>query len=217
MRSTIQTVEPSGRLADSLLLLGRKRPRELHGLGAVELLERPSLGLLCSRKCPGDAILAAYDVSKRLEPDTHIVLGGFHSPMEKQFLEILLARHVPSVVCVPRPLRGMRIPSCWKGAIDEGRLLVLSPITSGNRRFSRSLAEMRNILVGALADPLFVPCASPGGSVERLLPIFAGWGKVILTVECNNQPILRAAGAQGISEWLLAPGSEVRKKNLVLL
>jgi hypothetical protein len=219
MRTTlaVQTVTPSDRQATSLSLLGTKAPKELSCLGASELLDRPCIGFLCSARCSGDALLAAYEVSKRLDPAGQPVVGGFHSPMEKQFLEILLVRHVSVVVCVPRPLKRMRIPSCWAVAMDEGRLLVVSPVLSGNRRFSRSMAEMRNAVVGALADPLFVPYAFPGGSIERLLAICAGWGKTILTVECNDQPTLRAAGAGSIEEWLVRRGSGERERKLVLV
>jgi hypothetical protein len=207
----------SGRHTDSLSLLGKKAPKELSYLGALELLDRQCLGFLCSTRCSGGAILAAYEVSKKLDPAGEPVLGGFHSPMERQFLEILLVRHVPAVVCIPRPLAGMRIPACWAVPLDEGRLLVVSPVTSGNRRFSRPMAELRNAFVGALADPLFIPYASAGGSIEKLLAICAGWGKTILTVECNDQPTLRSAGAGSIEELLQERGRAEREKRLILL
>jgi hypothetical protein len=214
---TIGTVTISGQQAESLGRLGSKAPKEISYIGALELLDRQCLGLLCSARCSGNAILAAYEVSKKLDPAGMPVLGGFHSPMEKQFLEILLVRHVPAVVCVPRPLSGMRIPACWGTPLAEGCLLVLSPITSGNRRFSRHMAELRNAIVAALADPLFIPCASAGGSTEKLLAVCAGWGKTILTVSCNDQPALMAAGAGSIEEWLLERGTVARAKRLVLL
>ncbi len=214
--SGIETVAVSGRLAVSLSLLGKRAPEDLACLGALNLLEGRCLGFLCSARCSGDAILAAYEVSKKLSPVEGAVVGGFHSPMEKQFLDILLVRKVPAVICVPRPLVGMRIPPVWKTAMQEGRLLLLSPVLSGNRRFSRSMAEMRNAIVAAIADPLFVPYAAPGGSVEKLLTVCAGWGKRILTVRCNDQAVLRAVGAVEIEEWISAPGGRGEKK-LVLL
>jgi hypothetical protein len=198
----IETVPVTGRLAVSLSLLGRKAPGDIACLGALELLEGRCLGFVCSARCSGEAILEAYEVSKKLSPVEGAVVGGFHSPMERQFLEILLVRKVPAVVCVPRPLGGMRIPPLWKTAIQEGRLLLLSPMLFGSRRFSRPMAELRNAIVAAIADPIFVPYAAAGGSVEKLLTICAGWGKRILTVRCNDQAILRAVGAGEIEEWL---------------
>ncbi len=217
MNTAVQHLHPSARVAGSLSFLGRKAPKDLTCLGPPELLERPSLGFLCSARCPGDILLAAYEVSKRLDPAGPVVIGGFHSPMERQFLEILLVRLVPAVACVPRPLQGMRIGPAWRAAIGEGRLLVVSPLSSGSRRFSRAAAEMRNATVGALADSLFIPYAFPGGSVERLLPVCAGWGKQLLTVACNDQWVLRAAGAQSIEGWIAGRGEGAGVKSLVLL
>ncbi len=214
--SRIDTVAVSGHLAVSLSLLGTRAPKELGCLGTLELLEGRCLGFLCSEHCSGDAVLAAYEVSKKLSPAGGAVVGGFHSPMERQFLQILLVRKVPAIICVPRPLGGMRLPPGWKTAMHEGRLLLLSPALSGSRRFSRPMAEMRNAIVAAIGDPLFVPYAAPGGSVEKLLTICAGWGKRILTVRSTDPAILRAVGAGEIEKWLSAPGGGGEKK-LVLL
>jgi len=213
----IRTVTPSGSFAASLNLLGGRAPKEFSCIGEPDLLDRPCLGFLCSARCSGDAILAAYEVSRKLDPGGESVLGGFHSPLERQFLEILLVRQVRVIVCVPRPLKGMRLPSAWRVPIEEGRLVVLSPVLSGNRRFSRSDAEVRNAVVAAIANPLFIPYAHPGGSIERLLPTCAGWGKTVLTVECNDQPLLRGVAAGNIEEWVSARGGVVGKKRLILI
>lgn len=215
--STIETVAVSGHLAVSLSLLGTRAPKELASLGSRELLDRTYLGFLCSARCSGAAILAAYEVSKKLDPADGAVIGGFHSPMERQFLETLLIRRVPAVVCVPRPLRGMRVPAHWKSAMAEGRLLIVSSAGSGTRRFSRSMAELRNAVVSAIADTIFVPFASPGGSTEKLLSICASWGKTVLTVACNDQPMVRAAGAGDIEEWMRLRTRGGGERTLVLL
>lgn len=215
--TTIETVAVSGHLAVSLSLLGTRAPKELVSLGSRDLLDRTYLGFLCSARCSGGAILAAYEVSKKLDPADGAVIGGFHSPMERQFLDILLVRKVPAVVCVPRPLRGMRVPALWKSAMAEDRLVVVSPVVSGTRRFSRCTAELRNAVVSAIADTIFVPFASPRGSIEKLLSMCASWGKTVLTVACNDQPMLRAVGAGDIEEWMRLRKRDGGERKLVLL
>lgn len=202
MRSTldIRPLPATDRLARSLRLLADGKPQALTSIGSADIMSRPILGLLCSRRCPGDVVLASYDASRRLDPAGHTVLGGFHSPMERQILEVLLVRKVPAVVVVPRPLRGMRVPGCWRNSLEEGGLCLLSSVEAGNRRCTRAMAERRNALVAALSDEVFIPFAVPGGSVEQVLAISAAWGKRILTVRCNSQESLRHAGA--IEEWL---------------
>ena len=76
---------------------------------------------------------------------------------------------------------------------------------------------MRNAIAAAIADPLFIPYAFPGGSIEKLLAICAGWGKTILTVGCNEQVMLRAVRAGNIEEWLSERGAGRGEKKLVLL
>ena len=56
-------------------------------IGNADLLKRHKEGLLCSRKCPADKILEAYDRFKTWASDPKItVVSGFHSSVEKECL-----------------------------------------------------------------------------------------------------------------------------------
>lgn len=48
------------------------------------------LVLSCSIKCPGNVILKTYDLAGALCDAGVPVIGGFHAPMEKECLDILL-------------------------------------------------------------------------------------------------------------------------------
>ena len=74
----------------------------LHTLGNLDLLRLPLTALFCSRKCPGDAILKAYDLAQELREKEIPVIGGFHTPVEKDMLEILLRGKGPVVICPAR-------------------------------------------------------------------------------------------------------------------
>ena len=175
----------------------------LEVIGDSALLERETLGLVCSVRCPGSVILATYEFASRVPLDSLAVAGGFHSPMERQCLEILLARHVPTILCPARPLRGMMIRSLWRVPISEGRLLILSPFVRGNRRATEGTAYRRNLFVAALCDTLFVPYASPGGSTERVVLAAANCKKRFLTVACNDQTLLKEVAAVPIEDQML--------------
>ena len=58
----------------------------------------------CSARCPGEAILRAYDQAAHWRDTGRAVIGGFHSPMEKECLRILLRGPQPVIVC---PARGL--------------------------------------------------------------------------------------------------------------
>lgn len=70
--------------------LGHSAPVELSALGNFDILQKKTLALFCSVKCPGDLILKTYDLAQQLREAEVSVIGGFHSPMERECLTILL-------------------------------------------------------------------------------------------------------------------------------
>lgn len=131
-------------------------------IGNADLLNRPKTGLLCSRKCPADKILEAYEQFKvwAADPNT-TVISGFHSPVEKECLRLLLKGNASIILCPAREIETMRLSKDWKNALDEDRMLILSPFTE--KRADARTIDRRNHLVTDLADTLIIPYATPGG------------------------------------------------------
>jgi len=171
----------------------------LSTIGHLGLLSRPSLGLLCSIRCPGSLILATYEFAKKAPQDGAVIICGFHSPMERTCLATLLARHIPVVYCPARRLNERGIPHAWDGAFAEQRLLVLSPFVASQRRVTRTLARQRNFLVAALADVLFVPYAMRGGSTEALVRMSLHLGKPVCTLHDGENGNLMSLGVRGVA------------------
>ena len=148
--------------------LGYAAPAQLTTLGNLDLLALPKTGLFCSARCPGHVILSAYDQAARWRDARHCVISGFHSPVEKECLRILLRGEPPIIIC---PARAMpqRIPPDWKKPLADGRLLILSIFPNTESRITADLAARRNELVAALADQVFVAYATPGGRLEASL------------------------------------------------
>jgi len=96
-------------------------------IGNTGILDRNLLGFFCSVKCSGDIILKTYDLARSFRDAGISLISGFHSPIEKDVFDLLLSGPQPLVVCPARSIENMRIPSAWKEAIDNGRLLILSP------------------------------------------------------------------------------------------
>jgi len=157
-------------------------------IGNREILNQSLLSFFCSKKCPGDVILRTYDVARALRDAGVPVIGGFHSPMEKECLDLLLRGKQPVVVCPARGLDRMRIPRPWRDAISEDRLLVLSSFDGKILRATADQAEQRNRIVGALATHTFVAHAGPGSKTLRLVQELGKTGKRICTlnVEVNK-------------------------------
>ena len=148
--------------------LGTDAPPELTALGNLDLLSLPMTALFCSARCPGKVILRAYDQAAQWRDAGRCVISGFHSPVEKECLRILLRGEPPIIIC---PARGLpkRIPPDWKKPLADGRLLILSFFPSTESRITADLAARRNELVAALADEVLVAHATPGGRLETSL------------------------------------------------
>ena len=138
-------------------------------LGPVEWLHGPLLGLLCSRECPGNAILATLDQAPEWVKAGRIVISGFHSPLEQQIFRSLLRRSGRAVKVLARTLEGYRMPPLERAALDAGHLLLISPFPAEVRRTTRQTALDRNRLVIALASELAVPHVREHSPLAELL------------------------------------------------
>jgi predicted Rossmann fold nucleotide-binding protein DprA/Smf involved in DNA uptake len=175
------------------------RPSEtLTTLGNVDILRQQKLALFCSVKCPGSIILQTYELARALRDAGVTVISGFHSPMEKECLSLLLRGTQPVIICPARSLEKMRIPAEWKVPLTEGRLLLLSLFTGNSHRPTAGLAQKRNEFVVRFATTVFVAHASPGSKTERFCHEVLSWGKSLLTLESTENANLRNLGARSV-------------------
>ena len=156
--------------------LGDDAPAQLSALGNLELLALPKTALFCSVRSPGHVILPAYDLAATWRDAGRCVIGSFHSPVEKECLNILLRGKQPIILCPARSLTGMRIPGAWQKAIEAGRMLILSSFPDAPRRVTTVFAARRNEFVAALADEVFIAHTAVGGKTERLQNRITEWG-----------------------------------------
>jgi len=159
------------------LLLQRLRvdaPPELSALGNLDLLALPKTALFCSARCPGNVILPTYDQAAKWRDAGRCVISGFHSPVERECLQILLRGDTPVILC---PARGMleRLPAQWAIATAGGRMLLLSCFPDTARRVTTELAARRNEFVAALADEVYIAHATAGGQVAGLTNRLRTW------------------------------------------
>ena len=82
-------------------------------IGNLDILDKKLLGLFCSVKCPGNVILKTYDMARELRDAGIAVISGFHSPIEKDCLDLLLKGTQPIAICPARGIENMRIPNAW--------------------------------------------------------------------------------------------------------
>lgn len=147
--------------------LGGHAPKQLYAFGNMALLAQPKTALFSSSRCPGDAILRTYDQAASWREARRCVVSGFHSPVEKECLRILLRGNGPIIVC---PARGMpsRMPPEWIKPLADGRMLILSIFPPSVLRKTAALAAERNDFVAALADDIWIAHVTPGGKLDKL-------------------------------------------------
>ncbi len=178
--------------------LGSSAPETVAALGNLDLLKQKTLALFCSVKCPGNLILETYDLAGRLRHAGVTVIGGFHSPMERECLVQLLRGSQPIIACPARSLAGMRLPGEYQEPLKEGRLLVLSPFSEKQSRATAQMALYRNRFVAALAGRVFVAYAEPAGKTEQFCREIIGWGKPLYTLGSDANANLMALGASTV-------------------
>jgi hypothetical protein len=139
--------------------------------GNLDLLELPLTAFLCSRKVPAETVLRCYDWAIAQRDAGNCVISGFHSPLEKDVLRYLLKGKQPVVLALARGMKQTWEPPLQK-ALDDGRLLIVSPFTEKTRRASEDTASVRNDLMIQLADQVVVGYANPDGMFIKQLQIY---------------------------------------------
>ena len=169
---------------------------EVNSKGNLSLLDEPLTALFCSNRCPGDLILKTYDLARAMRDAGITVIGGFQTPMERECLRLLLRGSQPVVVFPARGIDNMRIPRDWGTALDDGRLLVLSPFPATARRPTAELAAQRNNLVAELAQQVLITHAAPGSKTEAFARHLADAGQPLLTLDSPANANLVEMGAE---------------------
>ena len=183
------------------LYLAERSPTVLTTRGNVALLQRrPLVALFCSVQCSEAVILQTYDLARALCEAGAIIISGFHSPMEKECLTTFLRETVPVIVCPARSIERLRLPTDWKKALAEQRLLLLSSFDEKQMHTTAPRAVTRNALIAALADVVLIAYATPKGRIERLCDEVAAWDKPVLALEGVDNTRLLAMGAKRV--WI---------------
>jgi predicted Rossmann fold nucleotide-binding protein DprA/Smf involved in DNA uptake len=188
--------------AELTRVLGERAPTSLSTMGNASLLQHHALAFFASVRCPGRFILQAHDLAQNLRRAGIPTIGGFHSPVEREVLTILLRGEQPIVICPARSLARMRVPEEYRAPLEVGRMLLLSPFDERVRRATAQTAQRRNRLVAALAEWVFVAYAAPGGKAEAFCEEILEWGKPLYTFEGNENLIeMGAQVARSVELW----------------
>lgn len=101
--------------------------------------------------------------------------------------------HAPSIVMLARGLKKRLEPEQLQ-AVEEHRLLIVTPFPSSVRRATRETASRRNELMADFAAEIFVAYAQPGGSLQKLVVKYLERGRRVFTLDVPENRELIDAG-----------------------
>jgi len=151
-------------------------------LGNKKNLKLHKVAFLCSRRCLASVVLKSYDWAIEQREKGVCVISGFHSKIEKDVLHYLLKGKQPLILVLARGFK-KRLEPELKKALDENRLLIITPFEDKIKRATQKTANKRNRLMAELADEILIAYASKGGNIEKLVSDIAGSGK---RISCFN-------------------------------
>ncbi|MCM0032074.1 hypothetical protein [Sandarakinorhabdus limnophila] len=153
------------------------------------------MAFFCSRSCPGDVILKAQDWANARAADDAPVISGFHTPVERDVLRILLRGDRPIIYTVARAREGARLSASLRAAETQGHAVILSPFSTATRRTTARTAEERNRHILTRTATVLIAHASPGGKTEALAAEAIAMGLPLFTLSSPSNTNLVSMGA----------------------
>lgn len=153
------------------------------------------IAFFCSNTCPGDIILKAQDWANGRSSQSNAVMGGFHTPVEKEVLRLLIRNSAPTIYVLGRSLKGWRKPRAIATAIESGFLTAISPFDDNQPRTTARTAEERNSFIVSRVDEVLIAHASPSSKTEALAQAVIDQGGKLLTFASPSNDRLLEMGA----------------------
>ncbi len=151
----------------------------MDSLGNTDLWERHLVAFFASRSVTPEAENRCIAWAESICKTDSVVISGFHSPLEKRVLHLLLEQKHPVILFLGRAMY-KRVPTEYQEAIDEGRMLVVS--VRNNCRHSNDSAETRNWNVARFADEIFMSPFDNDSLLSAMHYNYAHCSKVPITI-----------------------------------
>lgn len=137
-------------------------------IGNIGLLGQINFAFLCSSKCPGNIIIKIQEQAFQWREKGLAIASGFHSPVEKEVLNVLIKGTQPIVICPARSLNNMRLSKLWRAGLNENRMLIITPIRGSNTRPTKGICNKRNEFLVKITKKVYIPYLDASGKMVEL-------------------------------------------------
>lgn len=137
-------------------------------IGNIKLLKLHKTAFFCSRKIPASIVLKCHDWTIEQRENGKCVISGFHSQIEKDVFHYLLKGKQPLIMVLARGMKKRWDPEILR-AVDDNRLLILTPFEDHIKRPTAVTSIKRNKFMLDLADDVTVGYADLTGNLVSLL------------------------------------------------
>ncbi|MBN2543371.1 DNA-processing protein DprA [bacterium] len=158
-------------------------PKTLHYTGNLDLLSKPTIGILSSRKVETNIILDTYNIIKQLTAKAFVFISGWASPLEEDLFGKILKTEAPFGIVLAKGIENYDINVRIQSKLDDGKAVILTHCKPDVKRTTRSTALRRNKLVIALSDKVFMPQAEKGTGTYKLAIEAIKKGKPVYTID----------------------------------
>ena len=125
----------------------------MSSIGNTDLLDRHLVAFFASCTVTPETESRCLAWAESMCGTDSVVISGFHSPLEKRVLKVLLEHKHPVALFLGRAMY-KRIPAEYQEAIDRGRMLI--DTIRDRSRHSYKSAEIRNWHVADIADEIYM-------------------------------------------------------------
>jgi len=158
---------------DNSILKIIKYKNILSYFGNKNILRSHKTTFLCSKKCPSDRVIKSLDWARDKKNNGDCIISGFHSRIEKDVFNILMKGKQPIILVLARGMKKYW-PEEIKKAIEENRLLVISPFENNVKYITQETANIRNEIMTEIADEIFLAYYTKNGNLHKLLKNIKG-------------------------------------------
>jgi predicted Rossmann fold nucleotide-binding protein DprA/Smf involved in DNA uptake len=145
-----------------------KKEIMLSYFGNKNIIKNHKTAFLCSRKCPSEIIIKSLDWARDKKNDGDCIISGFHSRIEKDVFNILMKGKQPIILVLARGMK-KHWPVEIKKAIEEERLLAISPFDKNVKYITQETANIRNEIMTEIADEIFLAYYTRNGNLHELV------------------------------------------------